>query len=196
MAPLAKISGPSSTPQAKLFASTYAPVDKQTNKLNPLTQKISKNYQKFDIEMTDDDAPIIVKIRYDPRNGVLPSGDAVKKAINNNIFDKKTKNDPITVNFFEQNNQRRLPNPSQLPLQPSRTFHSIPHPPHPFIHNKNIRPVQAPKPLINRQKYQFLNLPQLPNRNISSASTKELNRTGFVFCLSKIYFLLFSNKIF
>jgi len=174
MAPLAKISGPSSTPQAKLFASTYAPVDKQTNKLNPLKQEISKKHQKFDIEMTDDDAPIIVKIRYDPRNGVLPSEDAVKKAINNNIFDKKTKNNPIIVNFFEQNIQRRLPSPSQLPLQPSRTLPSIPH-------NKNIRPVQAPKPLINRQKYQFLNLPKLPNRNISSASTKEFNRTGFCF---------------
>jgi hypothetical protein len=143
--------------------------------------------------MTDDDAPIIVKIQYDPRTGVLPSEDAVRKAIDDKIFNKKTKNHPIVVNSFGQNIQRRLPNAShpQISLQPSYSFPSIPHPPRPFLRAKNIHPMQAPKPLINRQKYQSLNLPQLPNRNISSASIKESNRTGFIFVYRQFIFFYF-----
>jgi len=195
IAPLARISGPSSSPQAKMFATINPPTDNQINRSNH--SQISN--QKSDIEMTDDNTPIIVKVRYDPQTGVRPSEDAVRKALDNQIFDRKTEKNPIVLHFFGQNSQLQLSNrmqqnsfPSGIPLQSSRTSLSMPHP---FLYDKNIRPVQPPKPFINHQKIQSLQIRRLPNRNISSLSTNESARTGLLFTLIYNLFFLFSNKI-
>jgi hypothetical protein len=189
MAPLLQISGPSSTPQAKLFASIPAPIDNYTNKLNHPTEKMLKNsFQKPDIERTEADTPVIVKVRYDPQTGVLPSEDAVRKAIDKNIFHNKIKNNPIVIDFSGQNIQSQLPNhfPSRIPPKPSRTFPSAPHP---FLHKKNTHSEQAPKPFIKKQEIQSRKIPQLPKRKINSSRINKSNSKGF--SLSFIYNLLF-----
>jgi hypothetical protein len=184
--------------------------------------------------MTDDDAPIIVKVRYNPEAGTLPSEDAIRQAVDNQLnqrSDKKSKKEPIIVNFLGKNIQPQLPirpqqpvfNQSQLPIQqrpslqtlipsqqkqqihqrnpslpqiapkPSRTSSSIPpvhRPPHPFLQNGNIHPVQAPKPLIKRKQLQSIKIPQLPNRNISSGRTNRTSSTGF-FAYLQFIFLIF-----
>ena len=140
MAPLARISGPSSTPKANLFATITAP--DQSNRLTS------------DIERTnDDDTPIIVKVRYDARTGVLPSDDAIRKAIRHQISDRNRKKDPIIVDFSKPNKETKLlkPIPHRVSLQPSSTFPSVSRPPQSFQRYLKNPPVQAPKPTINRQ---------------------------------------------
>jgi hypothetical protein len=162
MAPLARISGPSSTPKANLFATITAPV--QSHRLSPEFSKIS--YGKSYIERTDDDTPIFVKVRYDPRMGVVPSDDAVRKAISHHISDRNRRRDPIIVDFSKPNKQTKLlkPIPHRVSFQLSSTVPSVSHPPQSFLRYIKNHPAQAPKPIVNRQ------IPRLPpNRNISSA---------------------------
>jgi hypothetical protein len=131
MAPLARISGPSSTPKANLFATITAPV--QSHRLSPEFSKIS--YGKSDIERTDDDTPIFVKVRYDPRMGVVPSDDAVRKAISHHISDRNRRRDPIIVDFSKPNKQTKLlkPIPHRVSFQLSSTVPSVSHPPQSFL---------------------------------------------------------------
>jgi hypothetical protein len=173
MAPLTRISGPSSTPQANLFETITAPVKSQ----------ISNG--KSDIEITDDDTPIIVKVRYDPKAGVLPTEDAIHQAISHQIFDRKKRKDPIVVDFFEQNKQSQLSKPfsNRVALQPSSTFPSISRPPHPFLRHRKSHPTEAPKPVINRQQNRSRQIPRLPNRNISSAWTNGVYPKGLFLCV-------------
>jgi hypothetical protein len=183
MAPLTRISRPNSSLQAKLFATTTVPID------NPLN-KSQISYEKSDIEMTDDDTPIIVKVRYDSQAGVLPTEAAIRQAIDHQIFDRRKEKDPIVLNFFGQNKQSQLskPFPTRVALQSSC---SISHPPNSFLRHKKTQPVQPPKPIINRRQNQSLQIPRLPNRNIISAWTNEVYPTGFFFSLIYNLFLVF-----
>ena len=161
MAPLARISGPSSTPQAKMFATITAPTDKPTKKSH---------------HSIDEDAPIIVKVRYDPQAGGRPTDDAVRKAINQQIFDQKPRKEPIVLNFFEQRNAhshiRQHPLPTRITLPSSRTFPSVPHP---FLRNRSTHVVQSAKP----SHTQSIQIPRLSNRHRNPTRTSRVPPTGF-----------------
>jgi hypothetical protein len=218
MPPLPRISGPSSTPRAKLFASIIAPYTAEAFKSDHQTQDTSISYPKSDIEMTtDDDTPIIVTVQYDPETGGRPSEVAIRQAVEHQLNQRSNpinKKDPVVLNFLKPPIQPQLPIrfsqqqqvvyqpipqrpslriatptvqqlnsflPSTVP-QPSRALSSLPfvhRPPHSFLQNGNIRPKQAPKPFINRQQFQTIKLPRLPNRNISSAWGNSFYSTGF-----------------
>jgi hypothetical protein len=116
MAPLARILGPSITPKTKLFASIAAPTDAQGMKTNRIIKEISKtptmSHPKSDVEMSDDNSTILVKVIYDPITGAPPSEDTLRQAFNNRLIrrsDQKNKKDAIIVNLLEQNSQTKLP---------------------------------------------------------------------------------------
>ncbi|CAF3168666.1 unnamed protein product [Rotaria sp. Silwood2] len=105
MAPLSRILGPSSTPKAKLFASIIAPTDAQAIKSSQLTEDLSNiesiYHSKTDIDMTDDDIPIIVKVEYDPETG-YPNEDIIRQAVNNRLNQLSNNinhQQPIVFNF-------------------------------------------------------------------------------------------------
>jgi hypothetical protein len=225
MAPLTRISGPSATPKAKMFASIITPLAAQAFKSEHVEHEFSNTKSiyniKSDIEMTtDDDTPIVVTVQYDPVTGLRPSEAAVRQALDRQLSQRTTpinKNEPIIVNFLKQNIQPQLPirlqqqqRPSiRIPIhnqhqhnpflpprvpQPSRTLPSQPlvqRLPNPLLQNGSIRLVQAPKPLINRQLFQTVKMPRLPNRNINSAWTSNFHPPGFF-----AYLEFFLNKIF
>ncbi|UJR13524.1 hypothetical protein I4U23_000538 [Adineta vaga] len=117
MPPLAHIVGPSTSPKAKLFASIVAPVDTQAGKSTIVTQDVVSTRtsicsKRSEVEMTDDDATVIVKVRYDPESGGPPSEDTVRQAIDNQLIQRSglnKKKEPIVVNFIGQNLQPNLP---------------------------------------------------------------------------------------
>lgn len=168
MAPAARISGPHATLQSKLFANINAPIDN-------LTQQITKS----DVVMADDDAPIIVKVRYDPLTGVKPSEEAVRKAIDNQMLNNISSKEPIVMNFVGQNIQPQVLKSFSFGKSPQPSY-NFPPKPSSFLHNTNIRPEQLRKPSVNHQSIQPLKVPQLPNRNIHVPLTNGSNSTGFL----------------
>jgi hypothetical protein len=140
MAPLTRISGPSSSPKAKMFASIIAPSDSQAVKSTRPAREKSKtksaSHRKPAVAVNDDDdnAPIIVKVQYDPTTGVRPSEDAVQRAIAAQLkqrSNERSNKDPIVINPAGQIIQPRMPI----------------RPPQPYIFNRPMLPNQQ---TINR----------------------------------------------
>jgi len=170
MAPLAHISGPSSTPQAKMFATPAAPSDNTANRSQQFS-RISRG--RSDMGTIDEDAPIIVKVRYDPQTGGRPTEDAVRKALNQQRFDQKMRTEPIVLNFFEQKNAhpqiRQNPLSTRITLPSSRPLPSVSHP---FLRNRSAHPVRTSNSFVNQP-------PQLSNRYKNSTRTGRVHPTGF-----------------
>ncbi|CAF4562926.1 unnamed protein product, partial [Rotaria socialis] len=149
MAPLTRISGPSSSVKASMFANITAPSDSQAMKSSILTQATAStvadshvqsvvetngnvtddNYENEEEEEDDDDDedPIIVTVRYDPEAGALPPEDAIRQAVNNKLkgqSDKKKINDPIIFDFI---NHGARPQISQQPIRPEHAYFSHPN---------------------------------------------------------------------
>lgn len=69
--------------------------------------------------MTDDDATVIVRVRYDPETGAPPSEEAVREAVNNQLMQRigpNRKKDPIIVDFMRQNIPPNMPMRPQQPM--------------------------------------------------------------------------------
>ena len=151
MAPLTRISGPSVPPQSKLFASLIAPSD---------TRILSKTPVKHRVEQIDDDedTPIFVKVRYNPEVGGMPSEEAVRRAIDQQLqqSNRRRREEPIIVNFLEQTKipqvQRHFP-----PVRSFQQFRTVPHLP--------------PQPVIYRPAYTAL-----PNHHQGSSNTLLTNK--------------------
>ncbi|CAF0898023.1 unnamed protein product [Adineta ricciae] len=118
MAPFARITGPSSSPRAKLFASATAPMDVHVPQSSAVTTqgtistRTSICSRRSDADMTDDDATVIVRVRYDPDIAPPPSEEAVREAVNNQLMQRtgpNKKKDPIIVDFMRQNIQPNIP---------------------------------------------------------------------------------------
>jgi hypothetical protein len=123
MAPLPRILGPSTVPKSKLFASIGAPTDAQAIKPSQSTPEIPKitpiSHLTPDVERSDANTPVIVKVIYDPTAGAPPTEDTVLRAIDNQLisrFNKNNKKHPIILNLLEQNIQSKFPNRSQQPV--------------------------------------------------------------------------------
>ena len=90
MAPLSRISGPSLTPKAKMFATPFVPA------------KLPRSHR----ELTDDDTPIIVKVRYHADAGGPPSELVVRQAIDDQLqqqrWNRRRKHEPLVVTFLGQ----------------------------------------------------------------------------------------------
>ena len=88
MAPLSRISGPSSTPKARMFATPFVPA------------KLPRSHR----ELTDDDTPIVVKVRYHADAGGPPSEHVVRQAIDEQFhrqrWNRRRKHEPLIVNFL------------------------------------------------------------------------------------------------
>lgn len=166
MAPISRISGPISTPRGKMFATAAAPVENQPNP-----------YSKIPYEHPDEDhGPIIVKVRYNPQAGGVPSEDAIRKAIGHQIFDRRARKDPIIVNFLQQN-----PLSNSITTQPSRFFPPTPHPSHRPLPRKIDHLVQIPKPFINQSRVPPAHRTQLTRRKRSPIRTHRDQPKGFFF---------------
>jgi hypothetical protein len=196
MAPLPRILGPSTVPKSKLFANIVAPTDAQAIKPTTKIPKITPiSHPTPDVEMSDDNTTVIIKVIYDPAAGAPPSEDTVLRAIDNRLISRSNKNNkkhPIILNLLEQNIQSKLPNlqqsssvrissysshqnhfPSSKTSQPSRPFPPLPpkrHASHFTPQNENTHLVQPTKPLLNREKFQSRRLSRLPNQNITNKS--------------------------
>ena len=124
IAPLRRIAGPSCTPQAKMFATPFAPV-------HLLAVQSS-------LELTDDDErPLIVKVRYDADAGARPSERAVRQAIDEQLQEQqqqranqRMKHEPLIVNFLGQ--PAEVANRSRSILYK----HRFPRPPKPVLHQR------------------------------------------------------------
>ncbi|CAF1614029.1 unnamed protein product [Rotaria magnacalcarata] len=173
MAPLTRISGPSSSVKASMFANTTAPSDSQAMKSSILTQTTAStvadshfqpavetndnvtddNYEN-DEDDDDDEAPIIVTVRYDPEAGAPPPEDAIRQAVNNKLkgqSDKKKTHDPIIFDFI---NHGARPQISQQPINYEHVYFS-----HPNL--STTAPINHPQPCIpvsSQRKSQEQNL--------------------------------------
>ncbi|CAF1022037.1 unnamed protein product [Adineta steineri] len=156
MPPLPRIVGPSTSPKAKLFASIVAPVDAQAIKISDLMRKVSKttttiSSQRSEVDITDDDSTVIVKVRYDPSNGAPPSEEAVREAINNQLVQRSHthgKKEPIVVNFSRQNIQSQFPiRQLQAPInRPIFSFQQRPPVQIPAHLQQQLQPQSQPRP--------------------------------------------------
>ena len=138
MAPSTRILGPSSTLKAKLFASAAAPIDPK-REINA----------RDDHPRDSDDAPIIVKVRYDPNAGGLPSEDLVRLAIDRKLAqqsDKRIKQEPIVIHFLGQKGH-----PPKIP--------SVPMPTKQQQHN---HPSRTDLPAQRSTNHPSLRIPLLP----------------------------------
>jgi len=134
MAPLTRITGPISTPRAKMFASIPAP---------------AAGYSQYDREIIDDDSPIVIKVRYDPRTDVRPSEQFVRAALDQQIRNHKLKQQPIIMNYSRENFSTQIPKTIPHPRVARQTAQ-------PFLQPKPI-----PRPVIKQQQVvQPLKVPQ------------------------------------
>lgn len=162
MAPISRISGPIPTLKANMFATTIVPSD---NQIDPSS--------KIDYENLDDgNAPIVVKVRYDPQSGGKPSEDAVRHAIGQQLFDRRGRKDPIIVNFVPPNIPIQMPNriqqnplPTTAISQTSRFAPPLPHPSVRPLRHKNDHSVQTAQPFINQSRALPLRKTRLAHQN-------------------------------
>ena len=141
VAPISRISGPLPTLKAQMFATTTAPSE------NPANQSSKIVHEHLD----DVEAPIVVKVRYDPQAGGKPSEDAIRKAIGQQIFDRRARKDPIIVNFFQPNIPFQIPTrlqPNPLPTSVTSRTSRFTRP----LHHRNDHLVQTPQPSINQSR--------------------------------------------
>ena len=146
MAPSTRILKPNSTIKANMFANIAAPSGSQTSKSSHLTRTLSNNVLNFDSQSAvrvnddcndsieqhngddnDDDAPIIVKVRYDPETGAPPSEDAIRQAVNNKLsgpFGQKLTSDPIVLDFINHPIRAEIP---QVPVRSEQLYFSHPN---------------------------------------------------------------------
>ena len=117
MAPSTRILRPSSTLKAKLFASATAPIDSK--------REISV---RDDQHRENDDAPIIVKVRYDPNAGDRPSKDLVRLAIDRKLAqqsDRRINQESIVIDFLGQH--VHLPRTKSGPVSIKQQQHNQPY---------------------------------------------------------------------
>ncbi|CAF2335899.1 unnamed protein product [Rotaria sp. Silwood2] len=169
MAPSTRISGPISAVKSNMFAKIAAPIDSQAMKSSSLTQPISNEtlnfYSQPGVEMNgvvndgygpdeDDNAPIIVKVRYDPETGEPPSEEAIRQMINNRLQGQPNgnfNNDPIVLNFTDNTIRSSTSQESTRPEQ--LYFNQSPLTAPSQVNHPNIR---MPSP--SQQQYQQQNL--------------------------------------
>ncbi|CAF0773843.1 unnamed protein product [Rotaria sordida] len=167
MAPLTRISGPISSVKSNMFANIAAPNIAPPMKSSSLTQIVPNNaygfYSQPGIEMNgavdnrygggDDNAPIIVKVRYDPATGGPPPEATIRQLINNRLQTHSNKNfasEPIILNFSDDNINSLVP---QGPTRPQQLYSNqrvgsvSPSTRHPHLQ------ISTPTP---EQKFQFL----------------------------------------
>ena len=164
VAPISRISGPISTPRGKMFATAAAPAENQPYP-------------------NEHHGPIIIKVRYDPQAGGVPSEDAIRKAIGHQIFDRRARKDPIIVNFLQPNRQPQIqqsPLPNSITTQPSRFFPPTPHPSRRPLPRKIDHLVQIPKPFINESRALPVHRAQLIRRKRSPIRTYRDQPKGFL----------------
>ncbi|CAF1610360.1 unnamed protein product [Adineta ricciae] len=152
MAPLTRIAGPSSSPRAKLFASATAPMDMHVPQSSAVTTqgiistRTSVCSRGSDVDTIDDDATVIVRVRYDPDIAPPPSEEAVREAINNQLMQRtgpNRKKEPIIIDFMRQNIQPNIP---VRPPQPSFNRSVLP-----FQQRPSLRIPIAPQQLRLQQ---------------------------------------------
>lgn len=124
MAPQTRLPGPIVKISSQLFASAAAPSASRVQSQMNLEDEFNDDY---------DQAPIVVKVRYDPQIHGKPSEEAVRQAIGHQLrqINGRGEKEPIVVNFLGKTN----------PLQ-TQPFPHIP--PRPVIY----RPASYPLPKI------------------------------------------------
>ena len=156
MAPSSRILGPCSMPAANMFASVVAPSDAQMMKsvnskkaeilpemshsspLTTVSTHVSNQTQDtcedtdatgedFDNDAEEDNAPIIVKVRYDPDAGGPPPEDFIRQTLNNQWngnSGQKINKDPIVLDF---SGNQTLPNGlAKIPMRPQQPMFNRP----------------------------------------------------------------------
>jgi hypothetical protein len=175
-APLTRILGPIPTPKANMFASIVAPSDNRTVKSSyvrpempittvnpyskPAVEMLDVTDDNHDDDDDDDDAPIIVKVRYDAETGVLPSEEAIRQVVDDQLraqSGQKKTNDPIVLNYFDRTLQPQIlrmpvrPQQQQLLNRPALSFSQPTN--RPFFRASGS-PQQHNLQLIQREQYQ------------------------------------------
>lgn len=122
MAPLSRISGSSSTPKAKMFAIPFVPA------------KLPRSH----LDLTDDDTPIIVKVRYHADAGAPPSEHVVRQAIDEQFqqqrWNRRRKHQPLIVSFLGQTTPKPVDSAHRSrSISCKQPFHP---PPKPVIHQQ------------------------------------------------------------
>ncbi|CAF0735294.1 unnamed protein product [Rotaria sp. Silwood1] len=171
VAPLTRISGPISSVKSNMFATIAAPIDSQTMKQSSLTQTIPNEtmnyYPQPGMEMNnfmnggyaqeeDDNAPIIVKVRYDPEAGGLPSEEAIRQMVNNRLRDQSNNNfmnDPIVLNFTNNTISSTIPQgpTGSEPLYFNQSALTVSSP----VNHPNIHMPVPPQQQLQQQNFQL-----------------------------------------
>lgn len=165
MAPISRISGPIATPRGKMFATATAPSENQPNPVSKV---------RFE-EPEEDPGPLIVKVRYNPQAGGVPSEDAIRKVIGHQLFDRRARKDPIIVDFLQPNRpaqiQQNPPLSNSINTRPSRLFPRTPHPSQRSLTPQPDHFVPIPKPLIHQSRAPPAHRTQLTRRKKSPIRT-------------------------